>query len=91
MSSHIPTLFLAIIIATTNYIKEHDQSSNVPTTIYNPINQEVFFQNKKSSTWKQYISPYKLPQFPYFRQKTIQNPSTQLTPLQLKKWKLDNS
>ena len=91
MSSHIPTLFLAIITAITNYITEHDQASNVPTTVYNPINQDVFLQNKKSSAWKQYISPYTLPPYSYSRQKTIHNVSTQFSPLQLKKWKLDNS
>jgi len=96
MRTHKPTIFLAIIAAITKYINEYDGSYNDSSTKYQPINQEIFNQNKKSNRWKQYIRPYKLPHYSYYQQKTyqqktIQKPTTQLKLLQLRKWKLYNS
>jgi len=49
MRTHKPTIFLAIIAAITKYINEYDESYNDSSTKYQPINQEIFNQNKKSN------------------------------------------
>jgi len=95
MRTHKPTIFLAIIAAITKYIDEYDESYNGSSTKYQPLNQKVFNQNKKSNRWKQYIRPYKLSHYSYYpqnyQQKTIRKSTTQLKLLQLRKWKLYNS
>ena len=92
MNARTPTLFLAIIVAITNYINEHDQSYTPPKHTYIAQNQDLSYKiSASSSSWRQSIHPYRIPQFPNYQQKTIQNSSKQLNRLQLRKWKLYNS